>query len=277
MKKLIITLLLIFSLGSLRAQVGFNNTNPDPSSLLDLSATDKGLLVPRLTSVQRSAISAPGQSLLVYDTNLQGFYFYNSGTWYSLNEWVRTAGSNNVSLTGNASVTGNFSSGSISNSGGLTTSSISAGSLSVSGFATNALVPSGAIMMWSGSIASIPSGWGLCDGSSGRPDLRGKFIVGYNASDGDYNSVGNQGGEKRHTLTVAEMPSHSHSVNDPGHLHSFPGVLPDGRGGDGGKAAEPVGRNTNTAFTGISINANGGGGDHENRPPYYTLAYIIKL
>jgi microcystin-dependent protein len=277
MKKLIITLLLIFSLGSLRAQVGFNNVNPDPSSLLDLNANDKGLLVPRMTSAQRSAIGSPGQSLLVFDTNLQGFYFYGSGIWYSLNEWVRAAGSNDVTLSGNASVTGNFSSGSISNAGGLTTSSVSAGSLSVSGFATNALVPSGAIMMWSGSIASIPGGWALCDGSPGRPDLRGKFIVGYNASDGDYNSVGNQGGEKRHTLTVAEMPSHSHSVNDPGHLHSFPGVVPDGRGGDGGKAAEPVGRNTNTAFTGISINGNGGGGDHENRPPYYTLAYIIKL
>ena len=68
-------------------------------------------------------------------------------------------------------------------------------------------VPGGIITMWSGSITDIPLGWALCDGSNGTPDLRDRFIVG---AGGDYN-VGNTGGANSVTLTVAQMPSHSHS------------------------------------------------------------------
>ncbi|MCQ5065755.1 phage tail protein, partial [Alistipes putredinis] len=45
------------------------------------------------------------------------------------------------------------------------------------------------------------------------PDLRGRFVVGYNVSDADYGSYGKGGGEKKHTLTVDEMPSHAHGEN----------------------------------------------------------------
>jgi microcystin-dependent protein len=161
--------------------------------------------------------------------------------------------------TGNVSSTGSINTTALSANSITSSGSISGGALSITGFSTNALVPTGAIMIWSGSVASIPAGWALCDGSSGRPDLRGRFIVGYNNFDADYSTIGNQGGEKRHTLTISEMPSHS---------HNFEGVVPDGRGGDGGKAAE---------ITTKTTTATGGGLAHENRPPYYTLAYIIKL
>jgi hypothetical protein len=141
MKKLVVLLVVFALANSLHAQVGFNNPSPDAKSLLDLTATDKGLLIPRMTTALRDGIvSATGptpESLLVYDTDLKGFFFFNAGTWYSLNEWVRTAGSNNVSLTGNATVSGN-----ISNSGTVSTTG-----LNVAGFSNNALVPNGVIVM----------------------------------------------------------------------------------------------------------------------------------
>jgi len=96
------------------------------------------------------------------------------------------------------------------------------GSLSLSGNLTvegkisgDGSVPRGVIVMWSGSIATIPSGWALCDGANGTPDLRDRFVVGAGSS----YSVGATGGENIHTLTVAEMPSHNHTYTDPGHTH----------------------------------------------------------
>jgi len=80
------------------------------------------------------------------------------------------------------------------------------------------LLPRGVIVMWSGSITSIPPGWALCDGETHTapdgtqvttPDLKDRFIVG---AGGEY-SVGATGGEKYHTLTVAEIPSHYHIVD----------------------------------------------------------------
>lgn len=64
----------------------------------------------------------------------------------------------------------------------------------------------GIIVMWSGSQSNIPSGWVLCDGNNGTPDLRNRFIVGA----GSVYSINSTGGEATHTLSVAEMPSHNH-------------------------------------------------------------------
>lgn len=118
-------------------------------------------------------------------------------------------------------------------------------------------LPPGIIAMWSGAIADIPDGWVLCDGTNGSPDLRDRFVVGA----GDEYSVGATGGEKKHTLTVSEMPSHQHSEG-----------RPLGYGGStdfkGGSSENPWGQ----AQTG----ATGGGQAHENRPPYYALTYIMR-
>lgn len=84
-------------------------------------------------------------------------------------------------------------------------------------------VPSGVISMWSGSLATIPSGWSLCDGTNGTPDLRDKFIVGAGSS----YSVSDTGGENSHILTSSELPSHSHAEGtlsaDEGGSHSHTG------------------------------------------------------
>ena len=71
-------------------------------------------------------------------------------------------------------------------------------------------VPSGAILMWSGSVASIPSGWSLCDGTNSTPDLRNRFVVGA----GDTYSVDATGGS-----ADAIVVSHTHTITDPGHQH----------------------------------------------------------
>jgi len=64
-------------------QVAINTTgnDPDPSAMLDISATDKGILIPRLTTSQRNNISNPATGLVVYDTDLQSFIFYNGTEW----------------------------------------------------------------------------------------------------------------------------------------------------------------------------------------------------
>jgi microcystin-dependent protein len=119
--------------------------------------------------------------------------------------------------------------------------------------------------MWSGAIVNIPSGWALCDGTNGTPNLSGKFIVGYDAGDADYSEMLNAGGEKKHVLSVNEMPSHTH----PSGIKSNSQDYVDG-------SASP--NNIGTAGgASISTGSTGGGLAHENRPPYLTLAYIMKL
>jgi hypothetical protein len=80
-------LLVLFFTLTTQAQVGIGNTNPDTSSMLDITSTSKGLLAPRMTSVQRLAITTPANSLLVYDTTIKAYYYYDtvSSTWIKIN------------------------------------------------------------------------------------------------------------------------------------------------------------------------------------------------
>jgi len=133
------------------------------------------------------------------------------------------------------------------------------------------LCPVGMITMWSGSTSNIPTGWALCNGSNGTPDLRNRFIVGA----GSTYTVGETGGEATHTLTIDELPSHNHN------LYAYSG---SGAGGShdyltsvsGGQVKIARGQVTLT-FSDEIIRSTGGGTAHENRPPYYALCYIMKI
>ena len=123
----------------------------------------------------------------------------------------------------------------------------------------------GMIILWSGAADAIPSGFVLCDGNNSTPNLSGRFVVGYDASNGDYD-VNDTGGAENVTLSIAQIPNHKHTTSFDGHKF-FPG---DGStsvsyGGAGGYPA--------TVF---SMDNTGGGQSHENRPPYYALCYIMK-
>ena len=136
----------------------------------------------------------------------------------------------------------------------------------------NAFV-AGMIMLWSGSSASIPSGWLLCDGSSSTPDLRNRFVVGATST----YAVGATGGS-----ADAIVVSHTHTatVTDPGHNHSA--FANDGVYGRGEAtnlmSTSGTALSTSTATTGITVtnSTTGSSGTNANLPPYYALCYIMK-
>ncbi|MBD0831784.1 hypothetical protein ICJ83_06530 [Aestuariibaculum sp. TT11] len=68
----------------MRAQVGIGTTNPDPSSVLDISSNSQGLLIPRMSSQERESISSPASGLLVFDTDLLAFVFSDGETWSTI-------------------------------------------------------------------------------------------------------------------------------------------------------------------------------------------------
>ncbi len=84
--RLLFSTILFFSL-TIQAQVGIGTTTPNASSALDIKSTTQGLLAPRMTTAQRTAItvSATTDGLLVYDTDLKSFYYYNATTWVKIN------------------------------------------------------------------------------------------------------------------------------------------------------------------------------------------------
>ena len=117
-------------------------------------------------------------------------------------------------------------------------------------------IPVGGIIMWSG--ASVPPGWALCDGTLSTPDLRDRFIVG--AGSGGSYTIGDTGGYDSVTLTVDQIPAHTHTA------------YTEGTGTPPGGVATSSGNGSS-----VDTGSTGGGQSHENRPPYYALAFIMKI
>ena len=142
---------------------------------------------------------------------------------------------------------------------------------------SSTVVPSGCILIWSGSTGSIPSGFVLCNGANGTPDLRNSFILGA----GNSYTVGQTGGS-----TDSIIVSHTHTatstVTDPGHLHYAGGAGAAAGGANPVRNTTDVGSTvaTTTATTGITVatsnTTTGVSGTNANMPPYYALAYIQK-
>jgi len=87
MKKIFTFCSLLLSLHAMGQGVAFNDdgSNPDASAILDVKSTTKGLLIPRMTQAQRTAIATPAEGLIVYQTDgVKDFYYYNGTTWYPM-------------------------------------------------------------------------------------------------------------------------------------------------------------------------------------------------
>jgi microcystin-dependent protein len=141
--------------------------------------------------------------------------------------------------------------------------------------------PRGIIYIWSGLISEIPNGWVLCDGQFGSPDLRQLFGM-CATNNQDFRATGGS----RDAIT----PSHTHncnttsSVNDPGHTHTFYHQQGGAPLVSGHEHVDRDGTlNTGRSITGVTISVNttlsteGVDPTDKNMPPYYTLAYIMKL
>ena len=143
--------------------------------------------------------------------------------------------------------------------------------------ATASPIPAGLITMWSGSIGSIPSGWALCNGSNGTPDLRDRFVI----AAGSTYSVGQTGGSAN---AIVVSHTHTATVTDPGHVHGplspldFCSFNGGGSAPGGGGSLLTTMATTGSAVTGISVTnaSTGSSGTNANLPPYYALAYIMK-
>jgi microcystin-dependent protein len=159
------------------------------------------------------------------------------------------------------------------------------------------LAPIGMIVLWSGSAASVPTYWSLCDGANGTPDLRDRFVVGA----GSTYAPGATGGSAAVSLNSSHIQGHTHSFSwsnpsisastDAGgnhtHLYSFREKETKRRRGPYSvwrgtidSATSSAGNHSHSFNTNINFNINtnnaGSSSGHENRPPYYSLCYIMR-
>ncbi len=111
------------------------------------------------------------------------------------------------------------------------------------------MLPAGTIVLWFGSIGSIPAGWIICDGGGGSPDLKNKFVVGA----GDTYAVDDTGG----------AANHNHPFTGDGHNHTFPA------GSDIAAGAGKLATTTTSLPTGTTDASS-------SLPPFHALAYIMK-
>ena len=148
--------------------------------------------------------------------------------------------------------------------------------------------------MWSG--VSVPANWALCNGATVNgiptPDLRNRFIVGASYNPSESYLIGATGGTNGVTLTLNQIPSHNHGGttgdDSPDHFHRVHNVR---KSVPSSPTQQPIFdydvinySNPSAPATGGAnqrhqhpISSSGGGQAHENRPPYYALAFIMRV
>lgn len=275
MKKcLLLAMFLSCALFTFSQNVAINadGSSPASSAMLDVSSSSKGFLTPRLTSAQRLAITSPATGLLLFQTDgSAGYYYYDGSGW--------------LQVSSSATVT----------------------------------TPAGIISQYAG--ATAPSGYLLCDGSAvsrttyaslftaigttygtgngtttfNLPDLRQRVPVGKYSS-GTFSTLGVTGGAENMTLSTANIPTHTHTVDpasfsssssgththtvdppntatttDGYHTHSLTGTAVSrygdtysGNGGDGyaNSVTGTEGAGSHNHTLDISAFTSGAGGDH---------------
>jgi len=173
------------------------------------------------------------------------------------------------------------------------------------GTASTGTVPIGGIILWSGSVASIPGGYALCNGSNGTPNLQDRFVVGAGSG---YAVAATGGSANAAVISHTHGVSHTHGpgnlsgyTNDPGnHTHplgiTIANTAASGNGVNRNGNSNPFQQNVGTGLGGAhnhSVFINGGStaassisstgaatdgvaGSNANLPPYYALAYIMR-
>lgn len=139
-------------------------------------------------------------------------------------------------------------------------------------------IPIGAILIWNGGVESIPYGYALCNGVDGTPDLRGRFVLGWNNED-EALVPGSTGGSRD-----AVVVGHDHGVTDNGHFHvhsatNNPPAITSLEIGSIDVFTPTIVEafDTSTEISGVSVNMEGVSGLGANMPPYYVAIYIIRI
>mgnify|MGYP000938746443 CR=1 FL=1 len=177
--------------------------------------------------------------------------------------------SGTLTSSGTLAVTGNFTVDGSSGTSGQFLTSVGSGATPT--WTTLTAFVSGMIMLWSGSEASIPAGWLLCDGTSSTPNLQDRFVVGA----GNTYNVDDTGGS-----ADAVVVSHTHTATstDSGHTHTVPQVNDRRGAGIGTLYCGSGNAASGTGFANITTtnSTEGVSGTNANLPPYYALCYIMK-
>lgn len=127
-------------------------------------------------------------------------------------------------------------------------------------------------------VASNVIGWAICNGNNLTPNLTGKFVVGYDPSDADYNAIGNTGGQK----TVTQVLEHSHFVVKNSQVGgSSPAVSSTNTAAvsvsDGSASSDYEMKAVTGQVADVGLTSKTGSTAPDNRPPYYTVLYIKKI
>lgn len=150
------------------------------------------------------------------------------------------------------------------------------------------LFPRGTILMFGGSASDIPEGWSICDGSNGTPNLIDKFIK-------SSTTAGDTGGDNEVTLTIDNLPPHTHTVEsgtvntstDGNHSHTYTSpVMGMSDNANDRNVVESTGSGTTSSagshshtidLSSVVLSTVGLGEPIKIEPPYYTLLYIMKI
>lgn len=231
-----------------------------------LNINDKDIVV---ANNQSTSANIDGAGLLAGNPTVSYLRYSHANAGWGTGNNFNVGG--NLSVSGTAAVTGVLTAPTAANGTSNT-------QVATTEFVAYNGVPAGAIIIWSGSEGAIPSGWYLCDGTNGTPDLTDRFIIG---AGGAY-AVDDTGGSANaivvthsHTATFAgdALPAHSHTVV------ANPGGSSGAFGGGTSSSATTLTTSSVSAGTPtgtITIDDEGSSGTDANLPPYYALCYIMK-
>ncbi len=316
-KSIVLVLFALFTIHCIQAQVGINTSTPDSSAALDIQSPSggsnlRGVLFPRMTTNQRNALGLenPAQSLFVFDTDDMLFYYYDGSRWLGLvpTEPAGTSGPGIPHVNGDITLTTGTVSAPNLQTNTLDVTGFSSNALVPTGAIimwSGTTLPAG----WGlcnghyyapgGAEFTTLPGFAV-PGLIQSPNLQGQFVVGLDPLVVDYNSIGNQAGANSVTLVKENLPKHTHVLDDGtdgavfsnsgAHSHEIGFDSQDRSGGntgtdmvrsypgnDGTYTTNTIGDHRHTGNTGDGTTNGLNAAPFDTRPPYYVLAYIIKL